>query len=78
MRKFIFGGFPTRSYQTSMLSYRDSENIAISHVASLDMIIIIQGITKALIRLRRSARWSAPLLFANPEDRFLRQGSNVW
>ena len=27
-------------------------------------------ITKALISLRESAGWSAPLLFANPEDRF--------
>ena len=28
--------------------------------------------TKALIRLRGCAGWSAPVLFANPEDRFSR------
>ena len=36
-------------------------------LASLDnMLISKQRITKALIRLRRCAGWSAPLLFANP------------
>ena len=35
------------------------------------MILSNKGITKALIRLRGCAGWSAPLLFANTEDRFL-------
>ena len=34
------------------------------------MILSNERITKVLIRLRRCADWSAPLLFANPEDRF--------
>ena len=41
-------------------------------VASLDLIISNKRITKALIRLRGCAGWSAPLLLANPEDRFSR------
>ena len=41
-------------------------------IASLDIIYANKRITKALIRLRRCAGWSAPLLFANPEDRFSR------
>ena len=34
------------------------------------MILSNKRITKALIRLRVCAGWSAPVLFANPEDRF--------
>ena len=37
---------------------------------SLNMILSKMRITRALIRLRGCAGWSAPLLFANPEDRF--------
>ena len=48
----------------------NSKKIEISLVASLDMILSKQRITKALISLRGSTGWSAPLLFANPEDRF--------
>ena len=40
-------------------------------VASLYMILSNKRITKALIRLCRSAGWSAPLFLANIEDRFL-------
>ena len=36
------------------------------------MILSNTRITKALIRLRGCAGWSAPLLFANSEDRFCR------
>ena len=32
------------------------------------MILFQLAITKVLIRLHRCADWSAPLLFANPED----------
>ena len=42
----------------------------ISSVASLDLILSKKGITKALIRLRGCAGLLAPLLFANPKDRF--------
>ena len=33
--------------------------------------------TKVLIRLRRCAGWSVPLLFANPEDRFSHVEANI-
>ena len=39
-------------------------------IASLEIIISNKGITKVLIRLCRCAGWSAPLLFANPEDSY--------
>ena len=56
--------------QTSLLSYTDYLeiwNFACTkvNVASLDMILSIKRITKALIRLRGCAGWSAPVLFAN-------------
>ena len=51
----------------------------ISLVASLDTCIILSNkqITKVLIRLRRCAGWSAPLLFATPEDRFSRVEAQI-
>ena len=39
----------------------------ISLVASLDMILSYKRITQALIRLRRCAGWSAPLLFVTSQ-----------
>ena len=42
-----------------------SRKIEISREASLDMILSKTRITKVLIRLRRCAGWSVPLLFAN-------------
>ena len=56
-----------------------SLKIEISPVASLHtgMIHSEKRITKALIRLRGCAGWSAPLLFANPRRQvFARQGPN--
>ena len=41
-------------------------------VASLDTTLSNKRITKALIRLRICAGWSAPLFFANPKDWFSR------
>ena len=53
-------------------------NIEISLEASLYMILSNQRITKALIRLRECAGWSAPLLSVNPRRQvFLRRGSIV-
>ena len=54
------------------LATETSLKIEISPVASLDMIPSKTRITKALISLRRCTGWSAPLLFANPEDRVSR------
>ena len=41
------------------------KKIEISHMASLHLVLSKKQITKALIRLRGCAGWSAPLLFAN-------------
>ena len=54
------------------LATETSWKIAISLMSSLDMILSNTHITKALIRLRGCTGWSAPLLFANMEDRFSR------
>ena len=43
------------------------KKIEISPVASLHINFFKKRITKALIRLRGCAGWSAPLLFANPQ-----------
>ena len=53
------------------------KKIEISLVASLDIVLYKTRITKALIRLRGCAGWSAPVLFANPEDRFSRGEAHV-
>ena len=58
-------GFQKSEIQTSLLSYRDLLKIEILFVAILDIILSIKRKTKALIRLRVCAGWSAPLLFAN-------------
>ena len=39
---------------------------------SFNMILSNKRITEVLIRLHRSAGWSAPLLIVKPEDRFYR------
>ena len=41
------------------------------------MILLVKRITKALISQRGSAGWSAPLLFANPQDRFSRVDAHI-
>ena len=41
------------------------------------MILSKTRITKALIRLHGCAGWSAPVLFANPEDRFSRVEAHI-
>ena len=41
------------------------------------MVLSKKRITKALIRLRGCAGWSAPVLFANPEDRFSRVEAHI-
>ena len=40
------------------------------------MILDKKRTTKALIRLRGCAGWSAPVLFATPEDRFSRDAAH--
>ena len=41
------------------------------------MILSKKPTTKALIRLRRCAGWSAHVLFATPEDRFSRNDAHL-
>ena len=54
-----------------------SWKIEISFEASLDMMLSKQRITKVLSSLRGCAGWSAPLLFADPEDRFSRVEAQI-
>ena len=55
-----------------------SKIIEISLEVSLYIILSSKRITKALISLRGSAGWSAPMLFANPRRQVLsRRGPNV-
>ena len=59
------------------LATETSYKVEFSLVASLDMVLPITRITKALISLRGCAVWSAPLLFANPRKQvFSRRGPN--
>ena len=70
-RENLSSGFLKNEIQTSLLSYRDYVEI----VVSLDMILSKKRITKALIRLRGCAGWSAPLLIANRQRQvFSRRG----
>ena len=66
-----------RASNQSPQLHRLSRNLkfCLYNVASLDMILSIKRITKALIRLRGCAGWSAPVLFANHRRQvFLRRG----
>ena len=60
--KTCLRGFRQSQFHTGLLSYK----IEISPVASLNMVLSKKRITKALIRLRGCAGWSAPVLFAKP------------
>ena len=51
-RKPVSGGLGQSETQTSLLSYRDNQNIEILLVVSLDMVLSKKRITKELIRLR--------------------------
>ena len=64
--KPVFGVSDKASYKPVSSSTVTSKNIEISLEASLDMILSTKRITKALIRLRGCAGWSAPVLFATP------------
>ena len=69
----LSSGFPTKrvSNQSSQL-HRLARKLKFLPVASL---LSKKRITKALIRLRGCADWSAPVMFANPQRQvFSRQG----
>ena len=78
--------FSTRSCsnQPAQLQ-RLARNLKVRFVASLDAILSNKRITKALIRLRGCAVWSAPLLFAkhrrqgfSRRGQFIRQISSIF
>ena len=68
MRENIFGASENVIPKPGCSASETTQKIEIVLVGSLDMKHSDKRITKALIRLRRCAGWSAPLLFANPED----------
>ena len=67
----LCSGFPDKVRLKPVCAATESSyKIEILLVVSLDMILSKKWITKVLIRVRKCAGWSAPLLFANPEDMF--------
>ena len=67
LEKSVFGVSDKASFKPVSSATETSLNIQISLEASLRNILFKKRITKALIRLRRCAGWSAPELFANPQ-----------
>ena len=70
MRKPVFGVSNKASLKPFYSATETCQKIENSPVLSLHMILSEKRITKALISLRGSAGWSAPLLFANPKTGF--------
>ena len=68
--KHVFGGSDKARLKPVSSTVETSYKFEISPVAILDMKLSIKRITKVLISLCLCADWSAPLLFADPEDRF--------
>ena len=74
-RKPVFGVSVKTSFKPVSSATETSYKIEISPVARLNMVLSKKRITKALIRLRGCAGWSAPVLFANPRNQaFSRRG----
>ena len=63
--KPVFGVSDKASFKPVSSATETSYKIEISLVGSLHTVLSKKRITKALIRLRGCAGWSAPLLFAN-------------
>ena len=71
-RENLSSGFSDKAIFKSVFSVTEtSKKIEVSPVASLDIILSNMRITKALIRLRGCAGWSAPVLFAKPRRQVL-------
>ena len=78
-RKPVLGVSDKTSFKPVSSATDASQKIEISHVANLHMILFKKRITKALIRLRVCAGWSAPVLFANSlRQIFSRRGPNFY
>ena len=71
-RKPVFGVSNKVSFKPFSSGTETSLKIENSPVANLQMILSTKRITKALIRLRGCAGWSAPVLSQTPEDSFSR------
>ena len=69
-RKPVFRVSVKARFKPVSLATETILKIGFSPGASLHMKFSKKRITKALIRLRGCAGWSAPVLFATPEDRF--------
>ena len=71
--KPVFGVADKDSFKPVHSATETSKKIKISSVASFHVILSKKRITKALIRRRRCAGWSAPVLQSQiPEDRVSR------
>ena len=64
--KPVFGIYNKASFNPVYSATETSKKIEISHEASFHIILSKKRITKAMVRLRRCAGWSALVLFANP------------
>ena len=71
-RKPVFGVSDKTRLKPVSSATETRYNSEISLVASLDMILFNKRITKALIRKRGCAGWSAHFCSQTPEDRFSR------
>ena len=77
-RKPVLGVSDNLNFKPVSSATETSQKSEIAIEASLGMIVSNTRITKTLIRLRRCAGWSAPLLFANHRRQvFLRRGPNT-
>ena len=77
MRKPVFRKSDKARLKSVSSATETSQKLVILLVASLYIILCIKRITKALIRLRGCAGWSAALLFVTPRRQlFSRRGPN--
>ena len=70
MRKPVFGVCDQARHKLACSATDTSKRLEILDIETTDIILSKQRITKALIRLRGCAGWSAPLLFAHGINRF--------
>ena len=76
-KKPVFGVSDKARLKPVSSATETSYKTEISLVASLNMVLSKTQITKVLIRLRGCAGWSAPVLFANPQNRFSRVEAHI-
>ena len=77
-RKSVFGVYDQVRLKPGCSAIETSYSLEISAIASRDIILSRQRTTKALMRLRWCAGWSAPLLFAYcKKEVFSWRGSSI-